>query len=175
MRERLEGWYRSKHPSYQLSNQPNNSSKAMLSQLIQEILLPLESKLGEVTITYGFTSHPLLRYILQNSPGDMAPEIDQHAAMELNSRGNRICKRDGASCDFYIRGYENKMDKVAKFICTNLQFDRLYFYGKDKPIHISVGPESTRFALIRKRRSDGVRVNSKSAKGSATRTLFDDL
>ncbi|MFV8452837.1 hypothetical protein ACNO65_22680 [Vibrio campbellii] len=95
--------------------------------------------------------------------------------MELNSQGNRICKRDGAACDFYVQGYEQRMDEVAKYICTNLEFDRLYFYGKDRPIHISVGSENTRYVLIREKRSDGLRVNKKSAKGSATRTLFDNL
>lgn len=67
------------------------------------------------------------------------------------------------------------MDEVASYICKNIEFDRLYFYGKDRPLHISIGPENSRYALIRERRSDGVRVNSKSAKGSATLTLFDSL
>ena len=102
------------------------------------ILEPL-SKLGEVSITYRFTSHALLRYILKNSPGDVAPNIDQHASMEYNSKGNRIFKRDGAACDFYIKNYEQRMDEIAKFICKHLEFDRLYFYGKDRPIHISIG------------------------------------
>lgn len=126
-------------------------------------------------MTYGYTSHPLLRWILKNSPGDMAPDIDQHASMELNSQDSRICKRNGAACDIYVEGYEQRMDEVARFICTHLEFDRLYFYGKDKPLHISVGADNSKYALIRQRRSDGLRVNTKSAKGSATQALFDDL
>lgn len=147
MLETLLNWHQFKHLQYAGNNTPSTSSHAQLLLLKNEILKPL-SELGHISITYGFTSHTLLRYILKNSPGDMAPEIDQHASMELNSRGNRICKRDGAACDFY---------------------------GKDRPIHITIGPQNTRYALIREKRSDGLRVNKKSAKGSATHTLFDNL
>ncbi|MGR5551393.1 hypothetical protein ACPV5Y_02440 [Vibrio alfacsensis] len=174
MLETLLNWYQTKHYEYAGDNSPSADSHAQLLLLQDEILKPL-SELGNISITYGFTCHALLRYILKNSPGDMAPDIDQHASIELNSRGNRICKRDGAACDFYVEGYENRMDEVAKYICMNLEFDRLYFYGKDRPIHISIGPQNTRYALIREKRSDGLRVNKKSAKGSATQTLFDNL
>ncbi|MDE1237855.1 hypothetical protein [Vibrio aestuarianus] len=167
-------WHLKKHPAFTGDNKPSSSSYQQLILLQTNILEPLY-QLGDVSITYGFTSHPLLRYLLSNSPKDIAPSIDQHSSMELNSKGNRICKRDGAACDFYVQGYEQQMDEVAKYICMNLEFDRLYFYGKDRPIHISVGPENTSYALIREKRSDGLRVNRKSAKGSATRTLFDNL
>ncbi|MET2946698.1 hypothetical protein ABXV18_01240 [Vibrio owensii] len=174
MQDALINWYRQKHRAFVGENAPSNASQEQLMLLQHHILEPL-SQLGELTITYGFTNHKLLRFLLRNSPRDMGPDIDQHASMELNSQGNRICKRDGAACDFYVQGYEQRMDEVAKYICTNLEFDRLYFYGTDRPIHISVGPENTRYALIREKRSDGLRVNKKSAKGSATRTLFDNL
>ena len=171
----LVNWYKCKHPEYLGSNVTNELSASELQCLMIHILQPIEQEFGKITVTYGYTSHSLLRWILKNSPGDMAPAIDQHASMELNSKGKRICKRDGAACDFYVEGYENRMDEVAKYICTHLAFDRLYFYGKNKPIHISTGPENSRYALIRQARSDGLRVNMKSAKGSATQTLFDDL
>ena len=174
MPNELAHWHRTKHSDFVGNNTPSSASQEQLLILQTSILEPL-TILGQVTITYGFTSHALLRYILKNSPGDMAPDIDQHASMELNSRTNRICKRDGAACDFYVEGYENRMDEIAKYICMNLEFDRLYFYGKDRPIHISIGPQNTRYALIREKRSDGVRVNRKSAKGCATQTLFDNL
>ncbi|AXB30837.1 hypothetical protein DSB67_04290 [Vibrio campbellii] len=174
MQDALINWYRQKHHAFVGENAPSNASQEQLMLLQAHILEPL-SQLGELTITYGFTNHKLLRFLLRNSPRDMGPDIDQHASMELNSKGKRICKRDGAACDFYIEGYENRMDEVAKYVCTHLAFDRLYFYGKNKPIHISIGPENSRYALIRQARSDGVRVNTKSAKGSATQTLFDDL
>lgn len=98
-------WHRNKHYSFTGENTPSKDSFTQLHLLQSRLLIPL-TKLGMVKITYGFTSHALLRYILKNSPGDMAPDIDQHASMELNSKGNRICKRDGAACDLYIEGYE---------------------------------------------------------------------
>jgi len=175
MSHELLNWYQIKHADYLGENPINPQSERQLQHLQNEIIRPLQTQFGEVHVTYGYTSHSLLRWILKNSPGDMAPDIDQHASMELNSKGKRICKRDGAACDFYVEGYENRMDEVAKYICTHLAFDRLYFYGKNKPIHISIGPENSRYALIRQTRSDGLRVNTKSANGNATQTLFDDL
>jgi|GEM_PF-4659276 len=38
------------------------------------------------------------------------------------------------------------MDEIARYITANLAFDRLYFYGKDKPLHISTGPENAKYA-----------------------------
>ncbi|NOI81314.1 hypothetical protein F0237_11630 [Vibrio tubiashii] len=175
MLKQLVDWHLTKHPDFGEENHANEQSLVQLTALEKQILEPLNKHLGKTQITYGFTNHLLLRFILKNRAGDMAPSIDQHASMELNSKGNRICKRDGAACDFYVDGYEQRMDEVAKYICTHLDFDRLYFYGKDRPIHISVGPDNSRYALIRSTRSDGLRVNTKSAKGSATRSLFDNL
>ena len=175
MLEKLISWHSIKHHSYQGDNIPSSDSMHFLVQLCQNIILPLEAEFGPVVITYGFTSHSLLRYILKHSPGDMAPNLDQHAAMERNSKGNRICIRDGAACDFFIDGYENKMNEVAQYITRHLPFDRLYFYGKDSPIHISVSTENSRYALIREANSDGIRVNRKSAQGIATRRLFNTL
>ncbi len=171
----LTDWYIDKHPNYKLENVPSPQSSYHLESLTESILSSVQKRFGNINITYGFTSHSLLRYILKNSPGDMAPDIDQHASMEVNSKGNRICKRDGAACDFYVDGFEDRMDEVAHYICEHLEFDRLYFYGKDRPIHISVGPDNSHYALIRTTRSDGLRVNAKSAKGTATRDLFNNL
>lgn len=171
----LLNWHRKRHPNFEGENLANSKSTQQLQYLTENILVPLQEKFGSLHITYGFTGHSLLRYILKNSPGDMAPDIDQHASMELNSRDNRICKRDGAACDFFVDGFEDRMDEVAHYICEHLEFDRLYFYGKDRPIHISVGPDNSHYALIRTTRSDGLRVNAKSAKGTATRDLFNNL
>ncbi|UXI00770.1 hypothetical protein [Photobacterium sp. TY1-4] len=172
MLDRLLTWHQQKHTSYVLTNSANHQSLAQLEQLCADILSPIEQKFGRISITYGFTSAEFLRHILKHSPGDMAPEIDQHASMERNTRGNRICKRDGASCDFYVEDYRQKMDEIANFIVNTLPFDRLYFYGKDKPIHISIGPEQSHYALIRTPRRDGIRVNKKSGQGDAAKRLF---
>lgn len=66
------------------------------------------------------------------------------------------------------------MDVIARFIVNSLHFDRLYFYGKNKPIHISIGPEQSHYALIRIRRTDGLRINKKSGKGDDSKRLFQD-
>jgi hypothetical protein len=52
---------------------------------------------------------------------------------------NPICSRIGAACDFFVA--DEDMLEVAQWVVENTDFDRLYFYGKDKPIHISIGPE----------------------------------
>ena len=33
------------------------------------------------------------------------------------------------------------MREVANWVAENTPFDRLYFYGEDRPIHVSYGPE----------------------------------
>jgi hypothetical protein len=33
------------------------------------------------------------------------------------------------------------MREVAEWIAENTAFDRLYFYGEGRPIHVSFGPE----------------------------------
>ncbi|MGR5261387.1 hypothetical protein ACPV5Q_15670 [Vibrio astriarenae] len=175
MNKELVTWYLTPHNSYSGKNQPSSESLLYLTKLDSNILAIVENTFGPIQITYGFTSNSLLNYIRKHSPGDMCPKIDQHAAMEVNVRGNRVCERDGAACDFYVAGYEDKMDIIAKFIVSHLKFDRLYFYGKTRPIHISVGPDNSRYALLRNTRSDGLRVNGKSAIGDATRELFDSV
>lgn len=36
------------------------------------------------------------------------------------------------------------MLEVAQWVVANTPFDRLYFYGADKPIHVSFGPNHDR-------------------------------
>ncbi len=171
----LINWHKNKHPNFKQENEPKAEQTLHYLNQLSELLTNIENELGKVTITYGFTSHNLLCYLNKHSPGDMGPTLDQHASSELNSRGNRICKRDGASCDILVAGYEHKMDEIARYITANVNYDRLYFYGKDRPLHISIGPEQAKYALIRNTRSDGRRVNGKSAIGEATHELFDNV
>ncbi|WP_394151519.1 hypothetical protein [Vibrio maritimus] len=173
MHDGLLNWYLTKHPDYDGNNVASECSLIELEFLTQEILRPLENQFSKPVITYGFTSHALLLWILKNSPGDMAPAIDQHAAMELNSKANRICKRDGAACDFYLKSHKGKMDKVAQFIIEHLPFDRLYFYGNDKPIHVSVGRDNSRYVQIRKTNAAGSRVPGRYRRGTHALELFD--
>ena len=156
----LINWYLRQHPGWQLEkdNTPESENSLLwLKQLEDKILTPLEGSFGATTITYGFTSHELIREVLKQSPAHIAPELDQHAAHEVNTKGRRICKRDGAACDIYINGYENQMQVIASYIIDNLEFDRLYFYGDSRPLHISVGPEQSRFVQIMTTRPDGKR------------------
>ena len=66
----------------------------------------------------------------------------QHAAHERNRRGNIICPRLGAAVDFIVQ--DESMLEVAEWVAANLPFDRLYYYGDTRPIHVSYGPEHNR-------------------------------
>ncbi len=37
------------------------------------------------------------------------------------------------------------MGTIAKYIVKHSPFDRLYFYGRNKPLHVSIGPENSQF------------------------------
>ena len=96
---------------------------------------PIIDYFGPIKLTFGFCSFELAKVI----PGRIAPKLDQHAAHELNRKGKYICPRLGAAADFLVE--DEDMLEVVKWIEENLEFDRIYFYGKTFPIHISTGPE----------------------------------
>ncbi|MCP4325785.1 MAG: hypothetical protein GY787_28905 [Alteromonadales bacterium] len=175
MLNKLLNWYQHKHTDYHGENHPiQGESQQALQQLCEQLLEPIEKQFGEIAVTYGFTSFELLKHIKKHSPGDMAPELDQHAALELNSRGNRICKRDGAACDIYVKGVENQMHVIAQYVINELPFDRLYFYGSDRPIHISFGPEHKRYLHVKHRDENGKRNVGKGATGDKAITLLEN-
>lgn len=97
---------------------------------------------GGIELTYGFCSRELAKHI----PGRIDPSRDQHASHELNTRGNLICKRLGAACDFIVP--DKSMLEVARWIVENTPFDRLYYYGDDKPLHVSYGPEHNQAIVV---------------------------
>jgi hypothetical protein len=70
------------------------------------------------------------------------PELDQHASCETKANGDPICDRLGAAIDFLVR--DEDMREVMTWIANNCQFDRLYFYGADRPLHVSIGPQNSR-------------------------------
>jgi hypothetical protein len=78
----------------------------------------------------------------KNIRGRIAPKLDQHAAHERTRSGSLICARLGAAADFLVE-YED-MCEVAEWVNANLPFDRLYYYGADRSIHVSYGPEMKR-------------------------------
>jgi hypothetical protein len=93
------------------------------------------AEFGSLEITYGFSSRALSRLI----PGRIAPSRDQHASHELKLDGTPICPRLGQAVDFQIDGVGSK--RVAAWIADRLPFDRIYFYGDHRPLHVSIGPD----------------------------------
>ncbi len=116
-----------------LPKQPD--SYTALYELAKNVLDPVIEYFGMIQLTYGFCSHELSKKI----PARIAPKLDQHCAYELNSKKNLICERLGAAVDFIIE--DENMNEVALWIIENTPFDRLYFYGENRPIHVSYSPE----------------------------------
>ncbi|MCK6510988.1 hypothetical protein L6R29_13585 [Myxococcota bacterium] len=103
-------------------------------------------------LTYGFCSKDLKKHI-EKDPftgernGRISPELDQHMAAERTKNGKFYCKRRGAACDFCVKGTDSRL--VVDWILENeLPFDRLYFYGDARPIHLSHGPEQSHYLCI---------------------------
>ena len=113
-----------------------------LFELAEQVLDPVIDWFGMLRLTYGFCSPALARAIRARGGGPIDPSRDQHAAHELNRRGNPVCPRLGAAVDFIVD--DEDMLEVARWVVTNTPFDRLYFYGADRPIHVSYGPEHKR-------------------------------
>lgn len=124
-----------------LKNLPlNPSTYNALYDLATQILDPLVDYFGGIKLTYGFCSGELGRHITKR----VAPKLDQHAAHETTKAGKLICDRGGAACDFIVE--HEDMREVADWIIANLAFDRLYFYGEARPLHVSFGPQNSRAA-----------------------------
>ncbi len=132
-----------------LPNQPD--SYTALRDLAANILDPVIEYFGMVKLTYGFSSPALARHI----KGRIAPKLDQHAASELNRKGEPVCPRLGAAVDFIVE--DEDMEEVARWIIANLPYDRLYFYGKDRPVHVSYSEQPAREAW-EMREVGGIRV-----------------
>ena len=123
-----------------------------LHDLSTAILDPVVEYFGAIRLTHGFGSRELSRHI----PSRIAPRLDQHAAYELDRQGNMICPRGGAACDFIVD--DEDMEEVAQWIMANLPFDRLYYYGKDRPIHVSYAEVPEGMAYEMKAAANGRRL-----------------
>jgi len=127
-------------------------SYTALFDLATSILDPVIEYFGRIELTYGFCSSQLARRI----HGRIAPELDQHAAHEMKRTGASVCPRLGAAVDFLVA--DENMKEVANWIIANLPFDRLYYYGVDRPLHVSYGPEHKRDAVEMSLTANGRRV-----------------
>jgi DNA phosphorothioation-associated putative methyltransferase len=123
-----------------------------LYELAANVLDPVIDYFGMIELSYGFCSAELSRAI----QGRIAPPLDQHAAHELNRRGKAICERLGAACDFVVT--DEDMEEVALWVAANTPFDRLYFYGKDRPIHVSYSSKPARQFIRMTLSASGTRV-----------------
>lgn len=114
-------------------NIPNRiETYRLIKQFTFEILLPLEKQFSKPELTFGFCSYELRRQI---SSG-IYPSRDQHAGLELDCDGNLVCERGGFASDFYVP--ESNSCEIAQWIVGHTPFDRMYYYGPDRPIHVSV-------------------------------------
>jgi DNA phosphorothioation-associated putative methyltransferase len=121
----------------QVENIPDSpDSFNAIADLARLVLDPVVDYFGKIEITYGFCSAKLARHIKRG----IDPKLDQHSAYELNSRGKQICGRGGAAIDFLV--VDEDMLEVAEWIAVHLSFDRLYYYGNARPLHVSFGPEA---------------------------------
>ena len=121
-----------------IDNLPRNpETYNALFDLAVNVLDPVIDYFGAIRLTYGFASGDLTRRI----GAGIAPKLDQHAACEHGRNGQYLCARGGAACDFVVA--DEDMREVAEWICANLSFDRLYFYGPDRPVHVSFSPNPT--------------------------------
>ncbi|WP_199336974.1 hypothetical protein [Oscillatoria sp. FACHB-1407] len=119
-----------------------------LEALCHHILDPVIAHFGRerFQLTYGFCSKNLKRFLAQKDPetgiknGRVDPSRDQHMAHEKNRNGKYYCDRLGAACDFRVMGLGS--DRLVEWILEQqLLFDSLYYYGVDRPIHISYAPQ----------------------------------
>jgi hypothetical protein len=122
-----------------------------LKDLNQYLLDPIITHFGQdqFRLTYGFCSADLKKFLAQKDPvtgqknGRVDPSRDQHLAHEVNRNGKYYCGRLGAASDFLITHVDS--DQVVEWILKQqLPFDSLYYYGKDRPIHLSYGHQHKR-------------------------------
>ena len=94
-----------------VSNLPQNEQSWMaLSCLVQHILDPVVDQFGELTLTFGFCSQELAKACKAFSKSKdklpaIYPALDQHACHELSTKGEPVCSRGGAACDFIVPIY----------------------------------------------------------------------
>ena len=135
-----------------IRNQPvQKATWDAMAAIQRELLVPLEKEYGLVTVTYGFSGSQLVKAIEKRAREggwlpNISPKGDQHAGYELNSLGNRICKRDGIAVD--LRVHNQSSEDVAQWVINNLPFDRIYLYSAQQPFHMSWAPAELRVGQV---------------------------
>lgn len=115
-----------------ISNTPESEkSWDALANLARFILDPLVDHFGRINLTYCFSSKALSSLIKSS----IAPRRDQHASHETSANGKLVCTFGGAAADFISPSVSSS--KAATFVIQHLPFDALYFYGDERPIHVS--------------------------------------
>lgn len=130
------GETQAKHGLKNLPEDPESFNA--LFDLAYHVLDPVIEYFGMIKLTFGFCSRELAKEI----EGRIAPKIDQHAAHERTPQGRTICERLGAACDFIIT--DEDMAEVVEWMIANVSFDRIYFYGRGRPSHVSYSPTRSR-------------------------------
>jgi hypothetical protein len=129
-------WHRLRAEGLNIDNAPVAAATfEAMRELCRVILDPVSRRFGLPQLTYAFASPALTKHIGSR----ICPSRDQHAGHELNHRGALICRRSGMAVDLRVSGVASRT--LAAWIAQNTAFDRLYVYGPDQPIHISIGPE----------------------------------
>lgn len=111
---------------------------AAMRDLCAAVLDPVVRRFGRLDLTYAFASPRLTRHIA----GRIHPPGDQHAGHERDRAGKPVCSRLGVAADFLVPGADARA--IALFVVEHTDFDRLYVYAPDRPVHVSVGPERKR-------------------------------
>lgn len=136
-----------------LANRPREADTyTALYDLATQVLDPVIDYFGMIKLTYGFCSEELAKKI----SGRIAPKLDQHAGHERKRNGKPVCERLGAACDFLVE--DEDMEEVANWVFENTEVDRIYFYGKDKPIHVSYSQTPARQFVVMTLMPSGTRV-----------------
>jgi len=137
----------------QIDPSPKNPDATIpaLKALNQFVVDPVIDCFGRdrFRLTYGFCSLDLRKYLGKGDPvtrvknGRSDPTRAQHMAYEVKGNGKYYCERLGAACDFLITDLAS--NAVVEWVLrSRVPFDSLYFYGADRPIHLSYGPQQKR-------------------------------
>jgi hypothetical protein len=143
-----ETLFRLQKDGIEVKNEPvQKETFEQIDLLRQNIFVPVQDRFNlPIALTYGFAGLDLIRHIRKNASPGIAPKLDQHAGCELKKDGTLICSRGGFAADFFVKGATSL--SVGQWIVANCDYDRLYFYGDQRPLHVSVGPEKKRQIVL---------------------------